>query len=262
MTLPYIPVIGDDCRLPYLALELEKKGYDAHHFTGFFNDIPPFSVLVLGIRPTPASLKQLLTQAHSGTLICAGLPTKELQQMAEANHLPIFDYMKDPSVAIQNGVLTAEGALAMILTHSPLTIQSSRILILGYGRCGEPLSQKCRLLGAQVTIFDHAPQALARANAHGFCTLTTIPNLSGYDTIINTVPYLLLTAEHLATASPQVQIFDIASAPGGTDFSCCKKLNLSAMLCPALPARFAPQAAGAILADSIDAYLQKSKHLF
>ncbi|MBE5906897.1 MAG: hypothetical protein E7277_08980 [Lachnospiraceae bacterium] len=252
MTMPYIPVIGTDCRLPYLADALSTFGYEVTYIRDMPTVPRPFSILVLGLRPTPAELKKLLPFAESHGLICAGLPSKEIRQLAESHGLAVYDYMKDPTVAIRNGDITAEGALALALTHSPLVLQNTPVLVIGCGRCGAPLAKKCHLLGANVTVCEKNETA-------NFPTIQTVETLAPYRIIFNTVPYLLLTAELLATAKDNVLILDLASAPGGTDFTYCKEHRIHAMLCPSLPARFAPQTAGQILAESIHTYLCKAK---
>lgn len=261
MTMPYIPVIGTDCRLPYLAEALGDFGYTAPYYPEPTALSSRPDIMVLGLRPTPSLVKKLLPFADSGGLLCAGLPSKDLYQMAESHGFAIYDYMQDATVAIRNGAVTAEGALTLALTHSPITLQNAKVLILGYGRCGEPLATKCRLLGARVTLCEKAPTRRATAQSRGFVVLSKVQDLAPYDVVFNTVPYLMLTAEELASAHRDLHIFDLASSPGGTDFTYCEAHRIHAMLCPALPARFAPKSAGTILAETIHDYVRKSKRI-
>jgi len=48
-----------------------------------------------------------------------------------------------------------------------------------------------------------------------------------------------------------VVIIDIASAPGGCDYTYCKKKGIHAKLCPGLPGQYAPKTSGEILAKAI-----------
>lgn len=255
MTPLPIAVIGDDHRLFHLAGTLSALGYRSDYFsesalaerTGFGE----YSVLVLSLFPSEKLLKKILKKNTGQALLCAGLPSKEAILLANEYGYSVYDYMKDPAVAIRNAVATAEGAIANALTLSPITLQNANVLIIGFGRCGEILSLKCRQLGAFVTVCETAPVAKAHALAHGFPVQTAPDSVGDFDLIFNTAPYLTLTGEVLKNAREELLILDIASAPGGTDFSYCEKKGIRAQLCPSLPAIYAPKTSGQILAEAI-----------
>lgn len=74
---------------------------------------------------------------------------------------------------------------------------------------------------------------------------------SKYDFIFNTVPAPVLTKERLQGVKPEVCIIDIASRPGGTDFSYCQESSIFAKLCLGLPGIYAPKSSAGILMEVI-----------
>ena len=72
-----------------------------------------------------------------------------------------------------------------------------------------------------------------------------------YDFIFNTVPAPVLTKERLQGVKPEVCIIDIASRPGGTDFSYCQESSIFAKLCLGLPGIYAPKSSAGILMEVI-----------
>ena len=44
-------------------------------------------------------------------------------------------------------------------------------------------------------------------------------------------------------------ILDIATKPGGVDFSYCEKNNIKAKRCPGLPAKYSPKTSAEVLAE-------------
>ena len=72
-----------------------------------------------------------------------------------------------------------------------------------------------------------------------------------YRCVFNTVPALVLDAKWLQCFSLSVRIYDIATSPGGTDFSYCKEHGISAGLFPGIPGKMYPEEAGRIIVSGI-----------
>ncbi len=157
-------------------------------------------------------------------------------------------------MAILNSVPTAEGALLIALERTTVTLHSSKALVLGYGRTGQTMARTLLALRARVTVIARRPAARARARADG-CEALPLEELAGALTdarfVFNTIPALVLTADALERARPDVIIIDLASAPGGTDFEAARRLGLTAVLAPGLPGRVAPETAGGHLAEVV-----------
>jgi dipicolinate synthase subunit A len=76
-------------------------------------------------------------------------------------------------------------------------------------------------------------------------------SMEKYSYIFNTVPALILTENLLDGFSDNVMIFDIASAPGGTDFAYCRQRGIYAVNSLGIPGKEYPREAGEIIARAI-----------
>ena len=72
-----------------------------------------------------------------------------------------------------------------------------------------------------------------------------------FDTVVNTVPAQVLSAEVLARLRPGSLIVDLASRPGGTDFEAARRLGHRAIHALSLPAACAPETAGEAVAQTV-----------
>lgn len=52
--------------------------------------------------------------------------------------------------------------------------------------------------------------------------------------------------------SQEVTIIDIASSPGGVDYSVVKEVGINATLCLGLPGKYSPKTSGEILVNAIE----------
>ena len=72
-----------------------------------------------------------------------------------------------------------------------------------------------------------------------------------FDTVVNTIPAVVLTESVLAALRPGSLIVDLASRPGGTDFAAARRLGLTALHALSLPAACAPETAGEFVAQTV-----------
>lgn len=100
----------------------------------------------------------------------------------------------------------------------PITVQETRVLILGYGRLGKVLAQRFAALGARVAVAARKYADLAWAEAFGY---EPVPlgelqgRLCSRDLVVNTAPACLLGEEELKDLRPGCLVIDLASKPGG-----------------------------------------------
>lgn len=101
---------------------------------------------------------------------------------------------------------------------------------------------------------DRDPVQLAFGTALGLKTkpLSEISqDIGEYHFIFNTIPAPVIREAEIRLMRPDVTIIDIASAPGGVDFTACKSREINARLCPGLPGAYAPKAAAEILLKAV-----------
>ena len=190
----------------------------------------------------------------------AGQADYILLPMPMAAGVELVDYFLRPELACLNAVPTAEGCLALLMQLRQRTIWESEFLVLGYGRIGRAVAQRLQALGGQVTIAARAPEQRAAARCAGLhaAPLTALEQLlPHFDAVINTIPAPVLGAAQLRCLPRGALILDLASRPGGTDFAAARELGLRAEHALSLPARCAPETAGALVAHTVEVILQE-----
>ncbi len=206
----------------------------------------------LYIRP------EALDRLAPGAVIFAGLASETLRTAAADRKRTLVEYRDRDDFAIYNSVPSAEGALQMAMEASPLCLFDSQSLVVGFGRTGVTMAQMLRGIGAHVTVAAQRETELARIYACGYRPLA-LANLTGgmaeTDFVFNTVPALVVTRSALARAPRHQVIVDLASAPGGVDFTAAEQFGIKALLAPGLPGKVAPVTAGRIVATLVVRYL-------
>lgn len=261
-----IVVLGADPRQYWVAKNLSEAGHTVWVWG------------VSGLEDTKPSLPQTLSDAQavvlpmpafdrSGDLPLASGRTVKAETLSNllskdtllfGGILPPelcgIDYAASDVVATANAVPTAEGAIQRAMEHLPITLWKSRCLVIGFGRIGKVLAQRLQALGAQVTVTARRPVDLAMAEALGYSSDRTgaySKGLDQYDCIFNTVPAMVLSEEQLRRTRVDCLLIDLASRPGGIDFSACARLPRQALHALSLPGQVAPATAGRIISEFI-----------
>lgn len=165
---------------------------------------------------------------------------------------PIYDYADREDFAIKNAVLTAEGAIDLLLRYYEDSLFGAKILILGYGRIGKVLAKDLHALGADVTVAARKRSDLTWIQTAGMKAVDySFKELSDYSILINTVPAKILNADLIDTLRDDVFLIDLASKPGGIDFDRARERDLTCIHALGLPGKTAPKAAGRIIKETI-----------
>lgn len=125
---------------------------------------------------------------------------------------------------------------------------------------GRALAVRLAALGARVTVAARRPVQRAMAEELGLraVPLTELAaEAAAFDTVVNTIPAPVLTAQVLAALPKKSLIVDLASKPGGTDFAAARRLGHTALHALSLPTVWAPETAGEALARTVQAILQE-----
>ena len=273
-------VIGGDLRSAYLAGQLAVDGYKA--LTSGFDstDLPPcvtgctnpaqaVSLADCVILPLPVTtdgstinapfsrvritLDQVLNALHADQLLVGGQVSDLMHKEVESRGMRIHDYFQREELMVQNAVPTSEGAIQLAMEELPVTISGSQCLITGYGRIGRVLSRLLIALGADVTVAARKFSDLSWAEAQGCSSieLNQLANAGDFDVIFNTVPTLLFDRAVLARLNRNTLLIDLASRPGGVDFTAAAEMQIKTIWALSLPGRVAPKSAGAIIKNTI-----------
>ncbi|MCK9525663.1 MAG: dipicolinate synthase subunit DpsA [Limnochordia bacterium] len=213
----------------------------------------------VGPNDGPISLAQVIPVIPSKTPLLIGVAKPIIRGLATQYGLVLVEMAEIDEIAVLNSIPTAEGAIAVAMENTAITIHNSRCLVLGLGRCGTTLAQLLVGLGAHVTVSSRLPVDLARAVAL-HCEslrLSALASRADFQIIFNTIPAMVLPRSYLRLLDPTAVIVDIASGPGGTDFSAARELGIIAIHALSLPGRVAPKTAADILIQTIPHLLEK-----
>ncbi|MBO8167719.1 MAG: dipicolinate synthase subunit DpsA [Thermoanaerobacteraceae bacterium] len=202
------------------------------------------------LRLTP----QLLRVLPSNAPVLTGVAQEYLKTWAYRLSLRLVEIADDDEIAILNSIPTAEGAVEIAMKETEITIHGSNAMVIGLGRVGLTLARLLKAMGANTFVAARRKSHLARGYEMGLNTvdIKEIKSLLGQmDLIFNTVPAVVLGVEELKVVSKSAVIIDLASAPGGVDFSQAEKLGVKTVWALSLPGKVAPKTAGEMLARTI-----------
>ena len=161
--------------------------------------------------------------------------------------------MRD-GVADANAVPTAEGALALAMDNSDITVSGSSCLVVGCGRCGRALAKLLRGCGADVSVSSRKRKDRFWTRIHGCHPVETgelAETIEQFDYIFNTVPVRVVDAGVLQRMREDALLIELASGAAGMDMTAAAQLGRRAIFAPALPGKCAPKTAAQILYRSI-----------
>lgn len=187
-------------------------------------------------------------------LFLIGFVLPDLKKLLEDKGINYIELSRLDELAILNAVPTAEAAIKIAIEETDITIADSNVLVYGLGKTGLSLAWRLKLLGANTYGVTRNKAAIARGKDLGIKMLTydtLAEHLPEMDILFNTVPALIIDRESIALLKEDTLIIDLASAPGGTDFTAAREKGIKAILAPGLPGKTAPVTAGKILAELI-----------
>lgn len=208
---------------------------------------------------TPFSAKRLLIDdvlacASASTFILGGKLGEDLIYRLNQRKLSYEDYLEREEMAVLNAVPTAEGTIQIAMEELPTTIFGLRVLLVGYGRISKVLARLLQAMGAHVTVSARKFSDLAWIEACGYTPVHT-NRLSGTiadsQLIVNTVPAAVLNESLLSRVPKGCLLIDLASKPGGIDFTTANRMGLKTIWALSLPGKVAPISAGKIIYDTI-----------
>ena len=85
--------------------------------------------------------------------------------------IPYWDFMKLPEVVEGNGWITAEATIAEVLQLGEYSIYGQKVLVTGYGCCGEKIAKILGRLGAKVVVAARRANVRELAQKDGFAAI-------------------------------------------------------------------------------------------
>jgi dipicolinate synthase subunit A len=180
------------------------------------------------IVPGPALLELL----KPGAAVVLGRADDNLRRAAAEGGVVLVEYEDDTALMLERGPAIVEGALAVAITNSPLTVHASTVGVVGFGTIGSLLARGLRSLGATVHVFARNPVQRAAAYA-GACSPHALGDLAtvapGLVMLFSTVPVQLVGPPVLEALPPGSLVVDIAAPPGSIDLEAAKQLGHTAV---------------------------------
>lgn len=258
-------IFGGDDRSFYTAQALQNAGFTIQTYgVPYSQDAIPYGPLDRVILPFPSfsgnnirgkepiPLSALLPLLSRNSRVYGGLLDAQ-QEALSATGAEIIDLYDTEPLTTANAVPTVEGALALAICHSPITLHGSECLVIGAGRIGLLLALRLQDLGARVTLSSRKAGQQAMTQALGLRTEETglySHGLSHYDFLFNTVPAEVLKKKQLAELPKTCLLIELASH-NGFSMEACTHLGLQALPANGLPGKYAPKTAGLMYAESI-----------
>lgn len=275
-----IVIIGGDKRQRYLKDYLEKMGYEIFSY-GLFDwddDADKLKAMISEnsaiILPLPAtrngksvnmpfskkeiSVDRLLSFLGKNNIVFGGMIKGELLSRLRETEIPFIDYFDD-SIIEKNAVLTAFGALKIILEHIDFALPLGKYAITGYGKVAKETASILTSLSCDVTVFARNPSQREDAKIKGCDAhpLTQLPlKVKDFDLILNTVPSQIVTTETIKNMNKESKIIELASSPFGVDFETARKCGVDVIKAFSLPGKYTPKTAGEIIGKRIEEFLQ------
>ncbi|MCS1351260.1 dipicolinate synthase subunit DpsA [Mechercharimyces sp. CAU 1602] len=204
--------------------------------------------------------EELLLALPNHCIVYAGMAKSYLQTLAEKHGIRLMQLLSRDDVAIYNSIPTVEGALMMAIQNTDITIHDSQCVVLGFGRVGMTMCRTLRQIGAHVAVGLRQSAQMARAYEMGIASFNMeaiTERVAETDLLFNTIPAQVVTAEVIRKLPHHAVIIDLASKPGGVDFSYAKKRGVKAILAPSLPGIVAPKTAGRMIARTMTEHMLK-----
>lgn len=203
---------------------------------------------------------ELIKMAHDERVslkVFGGVINSEWEYFFQSNKIQYWDFMKLPEVVEGNGWITAEATVAEVLQQGEYSIYGQKVLVTGYGCCGQKIARLFQRLGANVVIVARREKVRQKAVKDGFEAIAfeeMTKALVDVSTVINTVPSLVLTEDRIRCMPRGSLIIDIASKPGGTDFDAADRYGVAAKLALGLPGIYTTTSSALLLKNAISQY--------
>lgn len=261
--------IGGDKRMVYAAELIARSGsVSALGLDGSFDDpagkyerivLPvPFSrdrtniTAPLSMKPLPLEL--IAEYAGEGALVLSGGTSPRLEELCETHGLRLVNYMAIEELTLKNALLTAEGAISMLISSSDGALFDSTAVITGYGRIAKYLARLLQAFRCRVTIAARNSVQREAAMLDGLCTLPAdLAGLAaaGADFVINTVPAGILTADCFGRMRPGAVYMELATRSDAPEKEWAESSGVKYIPAGGLPGRFSPRTAGEAIARAV-----------
>lgn len=204
-------------------------------------------------------LADIVKMLPTNSVLFGGKMPCDFSDALKEKGIKAFDFFEDECLCIKNALLTAEAAVEIAMRECHETVDSSKSMVIGYGRIGKLLTNLLIKMNSDVTVVARKDTDLTYAvcmGANKYKLKETDPeNMleinNEYDIVFNTVPVRLIRNELIPRINKKTIIIDLASAPGFIDIRKARDNGINVIRALSLPGKHSPARAGNIIAESI-----------
>ena len=202
---------------------------------------------------------ELLAAMAPGATIVLGRADDALRAAAAAHGVELVEYEDDRELMLLRAPAIVEGALAIAIEHTDVTLHASEVLVVGFGTIGSLLARSLVALGANVTVAARNPVQRAGAHTIGACPLpleTLAAEADRFPIAFSTVPAAVVGRAVLERLPTGALVMDLAAPPGSVDLELARALGHRAVWARGLGRR-APVTVGASQWSGISRYIEE-----
>ena len=249
-----------DKRMVYLKARLERKWRTTllpSNERVF--DPSPSTVFVLPFSISAHSIANLIASLPDGCTTFGGALGDDGAAIAEIKNIRHINVLSDEEFCSENAALTAEAALSLVISSTETSLHGMRTALFGYGRIGSRLARMLLSHGASLKVFTSNKKELDELRQRGINSshLWKRQDIDSFSAIINTIPlHHVIPRDTLACLDRGAVIIDLASGNNNVDWAGMKLLGIKGEHATALPGRFSPMSAAAVLERAILKHLE------
>ena len=249
-----------DKRMVYLKARLEKK-WDTALLPSTERIFPTSNqtVFVLPFSISAHSLSKLIASLPDGCTTFGGELGEDGEQIAEAKKIRHVNVLSDEEFCTENAYLTAEAALSLIISSTETSLNRVHTALFGYGRIGSRLARMLLSHGATLKVFTSNGKELDELRLKGINSshLWKRQDIDSFSLLINTIPlHHVIPRDTLACLDRNSVIIDLASGNNNVDWAGMKLLGIKGEHATALPGKYSPMSAAAVLERAILKHLE------
>ncbi len=273
-------ILGGDKRQKVLYDTLLSKGIDTlclqdktaldkiNSFAGFSHIVLPVPVSRNSVNIFSdnenfcLALDELAERLNHRHTVFGGSYPKKFKASLDEKNITYFDFLQNEDFLLSNAVLTAQGALRLLLENTDKCIAGESALIIGFGRVAIALASVLKAVGLDIYIAARSDEQLKKAARSGYKTMK-LSNIRAYiyffDYIFGSVPAKVITRDAVSFIRDDAVYFELASPPFSAekeDFTAENKRYVNGA---ALPGKYLSAASGKLIADCILSFIKKQK---
>ena len=249
-----------DKRMVCLKTRLEKKWRTTLlPSTERVFDSSPSTVFVLPFSISQHGISNLIASLPDGCTTFGGALGEDGTSIAEMKRIRHINVLSDEEFCSDNAALTAEAALSLVISSTETSLHGMRSALFGYGRIGSRLARMLLSHGASLKVFTSNKKELDELRQKGINSshLWKRQDIDSFSVLINTIPlHHVIPRDTLSCLDRNAVIIDLASGNNNVDWAGMKLLGIKGEQATALPGKYSPMSAAAVLERAILKHLE------